>query len=341
MGTAIGDLLTKNEITLDQVKEKTLGFDGNNITYQFLTTIRGLDGELLTNSKGKVTSHLIGLFYRISSILENDVKVMFVFDGKPLELKKETLQKRKDMKIEAEEKARKAEEEEDFEERAKQMKRATKITSEMIDDAKKFFDVFGIPYIDAPNDGEAQISWMNSVGKLDGVVTQDFDSLLFGAKDVYRNLTLSGKRRVPGKDYFVQIKPEHINAEETLKAMEINRQKLIWLGMLVGTDFNNKIPKIGPKTAIRLVKEINSFDEILKKLNYEPDFDPDEIEALFMNPPHVENYKLEWKEIDFDKTKKLLIEEFEFAQDRVDNTLERLEKVITERKKQPRLSKWF
>lgn len=341
MGTQIGDLLIKREISIPELSGKTLGFDGYNIIYQFLTTIRSLDGDLLTTKDGIVTSHLIGLFHRLTNLMENDVNIVFVFDGKSLELKRETLQKRKDLKIDAEIKAKKAEEDEDFEERNKLMKRTARITPEMINDVKMLFDAMGIPYLTAEADGEAQLAVMNSLGKINGVVTQDFDTLLFGGKDLYRNLTMSGKKKAPGKDYYIQIKPEYISLEENLKSLQITREKLIWLGMLIGTDFNNKVPKIGPKTAIKLVSEFESFEDILKKLTHEPDFDPKEIQNLFMHPPYNEDYTIKQKDFDFAKTHELLIDKYEFNKERVENTLNNLEKVITEKKKQPRLSKWF
>jgi len=341
MGTQIGDLLIKREMSIPELKGKTLGFDGYNIIYQFLTTIRSLDGDLLTTKDGIVTSHLIGLFHRLSNLQENEVNIVFVFDGKSLDLKKETLEKRKDLKIDAEVRAKKAEEEEDFAERNRMLKRASRITPEMIEDTKLLFDAMAIPYLTAQADGEAQLAIMNAQGKIDGVVTQDFDTLLFGGKDLYRNLAMSGKKKAPGKDYFIQIKPEYISLEENLKALQITREKLIWLGMLVGTDFNNKVPKVGPKTAIKLVTEFNSFEDILRKLEYTPDFDPDEIINLFMNPPYNPDYAIKQRDIDFEKLRYLLIERYEFNKERVEKTLTDLEKVIIEKKKQPRLSKWF
>jgi flap endonuclease-1 len=246
------------------------------------------------------------------------------------------------LKIDAIAKAKKAEEDEDFAERNKMLKRASKITPEMIEDTKILFDAMGIPYLTAQADGEAQLSVMNAQGKIDGVVTQDFDTLLFGGKDLYRNLTMSGKKKAPGKDYYIQIKPEYISLEENLKALNITREKLVWLGMLVGTDFNNKIPKVGPKTAIKLVTEFDSFEDILKRLEYTPDFDYNEIQNLFMNPPYNPDYgSLKSKDIDFQNLREILIDKYEFNKERVDNTLNSLEKTITERKKQPRLSKWF
>lgn len=338
MGTQIGDLLLKEEITLDSLKGKTLGVDGNNIVYQFLTTIRDLNGEYLVNSQGRVTSHVIGLFYRISKLLENNINLVFCFDGKPLELKKNTLEKRKANKIEAEKQAELAT---NIGESNKFKKRSAKITPEMTEDAKELLSCFNIQCIDAISDGEAQLSVMNKLGQIDGVISQDYDCLLFGAKNIYRNIAISGKKRAPGKDYTVQVKPEKINLEENLKALGITQEKLIWLGILVGTDFNEKVPKVGPKTAIKLVQENDSLDEIFTKLNYNPEYDPDEIVAVFLNPK-TKNLELKKSCLpDFTKIKDLLISKYEFNEDRVNTTLQALEKTMKETKAQNTLKSWM
>ncbi len=338
MGTQIGDLLIKEEITLDSLKEKTLGVDGNNIVYQFLTTIRDLNGEYLINSQGRVTSHIIGLFYRTSKLLESGVNLVFCFDGKPLELKKSTLDKRKANKIEAEKQAELAT---DIGESNKFKKRSAKITPEMTEDAKELLSCFNIQCIDAISDGEAQLSVMNKQGLIDGVVSQDYDCLLFGAKTIYRNIAISGKKRAPGKDYTIQVKPEKINLEENLKLLEITQEKLIWLGILVGTDFNEKVPKVGPKTAIKLVKENNSLEEIFAKLEFVPEYNAEEIINVFKNP-ECKKVELEKQQLpNFSKIKDLLISKYEFNEERVNSTLLNLEKVLKETKAQSTLKSWM
>ncbi len=337
MGVAIGDLLEKEEITLDNLSNKTLGVDGHNITYQFLTTIRDLNGEYLTNSKGKVTSHIIGLFYRITKLLEQNINLVFVFDGKSLELKKETQQKRADIKIDVEKNIEAKKLAGEHEAAANLMKRTARITSEMIEDAKELLDAFNIQHFEALHDGEAQLTVMNIEGKIDGIISQDYDVLLLGGKDLYRNIGISGKKKAPGKDYYLQVKPEKINLQQNLEKLQLTREKLIWLGMLVGTDFNEKVPKVGPKTAIKLVSENNSLDEIFAKLEYKPNFDYNEVFDIFWKPK-TKNIELQkFEKPNFEKLRKLLIEKYEFNEERVNNTLNSLEKIINEKKAQKTL----
>jgi flap endonuclease-1 len=337
MGVAIGDLLYKEEIEISSLKNKLLGVDGHNITYQFLTTIRDVNGDYLTNSKGRVTSHIIGLFYRLSKILEDNIDLVFVFDGKPLELKKDTIAKRKDIKIEAEKNADAKRLAGDIKGSAAMMRRTAKITSEMIEDAKELLDCFNIQHFDALHDGEAQLTVLNNEKKIDGIVSQDYDVLLLGGQDLYRNLTISGKKKVSGKDYFVQVKPEYINLQQNLAKLNLTREKLIWLGILVGTDFNEKVPKVGPKTAIKLVQEYNSLEQIFNKLNYTPEFDYKEVFDIF-EFPKAKNLEINKpKRPDFEKLKDLLISKYEFNEERVNNTLNSLEKTLIEKKAQKTL----
>ena len=337
MGVPIGDLLEKEEITLDSLSNKTLGVDGFNIIYQFLTTIRDLNGEYLTNSKGRVTSHIIGLFYRITKLLEQNINLVFVFDGKALELKKETQEKRHDLKIEVEKNIEAKKLAGEHKEAAHLMKRTARITSEMIEDTKELLDAFNIQYFEAIHDGEAQLSVMNIEGKIDGIISQDYDVLLLGGKDLYRNIGISGKKKAPGKDYYLQVKPERINLQQNLAKLNLTREKLIWLGMLVGTDFNEKVPKVGPKTAIKLVSEYNSLEEIFVKLDFKPNFDYKEVFNIFWEPKFKNIGLNKFEKPDFEKIKKLLIEKYEFNEERVTNTLTALEKTITEKKAQKTL----
>ena len=217
----------------------------------------------------------------------------------------------------------------------------TKIDEQIVSSTKEFLESYGIPYMTAPSDAEAQLSVMNEKGDIDGVVSQDYDSILFGAKDIYRNLTLSGKKKAPGKDYLIPIKPEHINTEECFKKTGLNREKMIWIAMMVGNDFNEKIPKIGPKTAIKLALESSSFEDIEQKYKDVIDFDYKEISSIFSNPMYSSEYSLKQKDINPIKVKELLINKYEFNEERVEQTIARILKATVEKRKQSTLSKWF
>lgn len=341
MGTQIGDLLEKKEISLDNLNGLLLGVDSYNIIYQFLSSIRGIDGTPLMDSKGNITSHLTGLLYRTTNLLEKGVKPVFVFDGIPHKLKKETLKKRTAIRTEAFSKHEKALKEGDIAEAKKYGSRALKLSKEMIEDAKLLLSYMGLPVLVARSEGEAQISYMAEKGDLFGVISQDFDSLLFGTPRLYRNITVSGKRKLPGRNVYIDVSPELIELEANLKALKIDRKKLIWLAILVGTDFNEKFPKIGPKTALKLVQNNNSFEEIIKESKFEPDFDFKKVEEIFLKPSFTSNYKIEFKPPDRGKIREFLCEQHDFNISRVDSALDKLEKKAEEKGQQQSLDKWF
>jgi flap endonuclease-1 len=213
----------------------------------------------------------------------------------------------------------------------------------MVDEAKILLNFLGVPVIDALEEGEAQASVMANEKLLDGVVSQDFDCILFGANDLYRNVGFSGKRKVPGKNFFVDIKPEHINSQKVFEDLGIDRKKLIWLGILVGTDFNDKFPRVGTKTALKLVKEHNSFEDIIKATKYEPNFDFEEIQKVFLNPvaKKVSLDELKEKMPDKQKLMEFLVEKHDFSKDRINNVLNRFINKKEEEEKQKDLGAWF
>jgi flap endonuclease-1 len=164
---------------------------------------------------------------------------------------------------------------------------------------------------------------------------------LFGAKTLLRNITITGKRKLPKKNIFIEVKPQKIELEKTLSVLGISRQKLVWIGILIGTDFNKKFPKIGVKTALELVKKFDSFEDILKETGFKPDFDWKKVEEIFLKPKVLKEYKIEFNEINREKVLELLVEEHDFSRERVENTLKKLEEKIEEKGEQSNLSKWF
>lgn len=341
MGTALGDLIEKEQIELDALENKVVGIDSFNILYQFLSNIRGQDGSPLMDSQGNVTSHLTGLFYRTTNLLGRDIKPVFVFDGKPHPLKEKTREKRRAIRTAAEKKMIEAKEKGDLEEARKFAHQSSRLTKEMVEEAKKLVELMGLPVIQAPSDGEAQISLMTEKGKLFGCVSQDFDSLLFGTPILLRNITIGGKRKVPGRNIYIESFPEKIELKKVLEKNEIDRKKLVWIGILIGTDFNEKFPKIGPKTALKLVKENDSFEEIIKKTGHKIDFDWKEVEKIFLEPEYEEDFKIEFRNADREEVIELLCEKHQFSKERVLGTLERLQKKLDEKGSQSSLGKWF
>ncbi len=340
MGTAIGDIVSRETISLDSLNRKTLGFDSYNIIYQFLSSIRGQDGTPLMDSHGNVTSHLTGLFYRTINLVERGVKPVFVFDGKPSELKFETIRKRVETRTVAIALHEKALKEGNMEDAKKFGSRALKLEPKMVEDAKELLSIMGFPVIQAPSDGEAQVAWMVNTGKLDGCVSQDYDSLLFGTPVLYRNIGVSGKRKVPGKNVYADVEPEKILLKQVFEENRISREKLIWIGILIGTDFNEKFPKVGIKTALKLVQENDSFEKIIESSGFQPEFDYKEIEKIFLEPKHSEEYSIKFGLPDKQKIIGFLCDKHDFSTERVGSAVDKLYSKLDEKTRQSTLGDW-
>lgn len=322
---------------LRELKGKAVAIDAYNALHQFLAAIRQPDGTPLMDSKGRVTSHLSGLFYRTINLIEYGLKPVYVFDGKPPELKAKEIAERTAIREESLRKYEVAIAEGRIEEARKYAQATGKLTTEMVEASRKLLDAMGIPYINAPSEGEAQAAHMARKGDVWASVSQDYDSLLFNTSRLLRNITISGKRKLPGKDVYVEIRPELIELDNLLKSLGITREQLIDIAILLGTDFNpDGVKGIGPKTALKLIKTYGTLDNAIKTLpNTKIDFNYEEIRKIFLNPPVTSTYTIKWGEPDAEAIKKILIDEHDFSEDRVNNAMERLKKAHREIFKAP------
>ncbi|RMF56207.1 flap endonuclease-1 [Candidatus Woesearchaeota archaeon] len=329
MGVQLKEIITKKEVDFAFFKGKILVIDAHNNLYQYLTTIRQRDGSPLTDSHGNVTSHLSGLLNRTVNLISLGINVAFVFDGKPPELKKEELEKRKSLKIAAQKKYEVARERGDIEEMRKQASRTSRLTEEMIREAKELIKAFGLPAIQAPSEGEAQAAYIVKKGDAFASVSQDYDSLLFGAPKLVQNLT-SSRRKMPNKQLYERVMPCLISLDENLNNLGIDSDQLIALAMLVGTDFNpGGIRGIGPKNALKLVKEHKKdFNKLFSHVKWDDYISAswEEIFSIFKEMPVSEDYSLEWSEPDTEKIIKILVDKHDFSEERVNNTLSKLKK---------------
>ena len=328
MGVALKEIITSKEIGLPDLKNKVLAVDSYNLLYQFLTTIRTRDGSLLTDSSGNVTSHLIGLFSRVTSFMNQGLKPVFVFDGKPPALKQKERQRRAELKEGARKEYEVAKQRDDIKAMKKYASRTTKLTSDMVSDAKKLLTLLGLPVIQAKSEGEAQASYLVKQHDAFACVSQDFDALLYGSTNLVRNLSIAGKRKKTNRLGYVTIKPEMINLAENLNHLGIDNDQLIVLSMLVGTDYNiGGVKGIGPKKAIAFVKQYNkNYGELFKAAKWAEFFDVDweEIFYLFKKMPVEKDYSLVFTQPKFDKIIELLCEKHDFEAERVEKTLNTL-----------------
>ncbi|PJA22445.1 flap endonuclease-1, partial [archaeon CG_4_10_14_0_2_um_filter_Archaea_38_6] len=325
MGVPFKDLVHSEEISIKDLAGKKIAVDAHNTLYQFVSTIRQYDGSPLADSKGRITSHLSGLFYRTTKIMSDGVKPCFVFDGKPPVFKNNTVSTRRNAREKAREEYEQALKVEDYETARSKSMQMARLTPEMIEESKKLLKFIGVPVIQAPCEGEAQASHMCRNGDVFACVSQDYDSLLFKSPVLVRNLNITGKRKIPYRNAYVNISPEMIVLKKELERLGLSQEQLIMLAILVGTDYNPKgIFGIGPKTAYKRVKELKTFNKIFAGIEWSFDVSPKEIFDLFMNHPVTDDYSLKWEEPDDKALIKLLCSEHEFGEDRVVNALKRV-----------------
>jgi len=322
MGVKLKDLVVATPIDMESLRGRTIGIDAYNYLYQFLSVIRDrFTGEPLRNSKGQITSHLSGLFYRTAKLLEFGIKPVYVFDGRPPDFKLKTIEERKKIRHEAEQKWKEAVEK--GEEAMKYAQASVRLTPEMKEESKKLLGVMGVSWIQAPSEGEAQISAMVKSGQFWAGASSDYDSLLFGMPMLVRNLNIVGKKKLPGKQIYIDVNPELIDLENALSCLEINQDQLIILGILVGTDFAPGVKGVGPKTALKIVKENKTLEKIKASVKWESDVTIEEIFDFFKNPP-VEKIEIVEKKANPDELKRMLIEDYGFGEDRIKSTLEKM-----------------
>ncbi len=327
MGVSLSELVEAREIGLEDLRGKSIAIDAYNTLYQFLSIIRDrFTGEPLKDSKGRVTSHLSGIFYRTSKLLENGIAPVFVFDGKPPEFKRETSQARKEIREEAERKWKEAVRVGDMEAVRLYSQGASRLTDDMIEQAKHLLDYMGVSWVQAPSEGEAQAAFMVSKGIVWASGSQDWDSLLFGSPRLVRNLNITGRRKVPRKERYVVVKPEVVELQDMLSKLEINREQLVILGILVGTDYNpGGVKGTGPKTALKLVREFRTLDNVMKHVEWNFKISPEEIADFFLNPP-VRDAEIEKNEMQPEKLREFLVEEHEFGEERIGSVIDRMKK---------------
>lgn len=320
MGVALRDILApfKHRTGWDGLAG-TAAIDAHNALYQFLTIIRQADGTPLVDAEGRVTSHLSGLLFRTTKFLSMGIRPVYVFDGAPPELKSATIAARRVVRDEASRQHRAAVEAGDHAEAYRQARLAARIDAGVIASSQRLLDLLGVPWLTAPSEGEAQAARMAADGAVAYAVSQDYDALLFGAPDLARNITISGRRRLHGRTMVVE--PERIRLAEVLDGLGLTRAQLIDVGILVGTDFNEGVRGVGPKTALKIVRD-GRFEEILAERA--PGFDPGPIRDFFLAPPVTTDYELDFRPPDAEGLREMLSTEYSFSAERVTTALERI-----------------
>ena len=328
MGVKFRDIVSPESIKFEQLENKIIALDAANIIYQFLSSIRQADGTPLKDQNGNITSHFSGILYRTSSLINKGIKPIYIFDGTSDILKKGTQDKRREIKEESQKQWDKALEEGRIEDARKYATRSSRMSSEIIEGSKKLLELMGVPYVQAKGEGEAQASYMVEKGDAWAVGSQDYDCILFGAPRMVRNLTITG-----GKANL-----EIINLEKVLNDLEITREQLVDIAILVGTDFNLGVKGIGAKTGLKLIKEQENIFNVLEKQNLQLEVEPEILRDIFLKHEVVSDYHLQWKSPDTEGVVAFLCGEHDFSEPRVLSALDKFKKIDN---KQKSLTDWF
>lgn len=291
-----------------------MAIDASMCLYQFLIAVRS-DGAQLTSVDGEPTSHLMGTFYRTIRLLENGIKPVYVFDGKPPDLKGGELAKRAERREEAQKQLDKATEAGDAAEMEKFNRRLVKVTKEHCKEAKELLALMGVPYVDAPCEAEAQCAELVKAGKVYGTATEDMDALTFGSTVLLRHLTFSEARKMPVQEF---------NYDKVLSGLELSKEAFIDLCILLGCDYCESIKGVGPKRAMELIKQHNNLEEIIanidkKKFTIPEDWNYQKARQLFITPEiaTADELDLKWTEPDEEGIVKYLCGDRQFSEERV------------------------
>jgi len=342
MGTNLRPIIVKKEIFLGQLKLKSLAVDANNMLYQFLSVIRLPDGSPLKDSRGNITSHLTGLAFRTTRLIADyGILPVFVFDGKPPILKAGEIEKRDEIRKKYALEWREALEKRDYAKAFSKAVMTARLTRDLVDDAKLLLRLLGMPYNQAPGEAEAQCAYMAIKGDVWAANSRDYDSLLFGAPRLVRYVTISGKEFLPSKGISRRLRPELIELAELLLHHGITREQLIDLAILIGTDFNSGIRGIGPKKALKLIRQYRSLDQLPKDLRSQLPRNYEEIREIFLQPSVTDNYHLAYEDVNEEGLLRFLCEEHDFSQVRVEKLIERMRVARQSIKSQRELENWF
>jgi flap endonuclease-1 len=327
VGVLLTPIITKETIALDALHGQTLAVDGNGELYQFLALIRLRDGTPLKDSKGRTTSHLSGLFYRTTRLIaEHALTLVFVFDGSPPPRKAQEIAKRRAVRSRYEKERAAALERGDTAEAYSKATMTSRLTKEMVSEARELLRLMGVPTVQAPSEAEAQAAHMAATSPhVSAAASKDYDALLFGAPTLVRFLTISGKEFLPSQGTFRPIVPETIVLARLLDLWGITREQLVDLALLVGTDFNEGAAGIGPKKALKLVQRygrIESMPDDIRQAAGDADVLND-VRRIFLDPDVTDSFSVSPSEPDFDGVVRFLCDEREFSRERVTSALDR------------------
>tara|TARA_B000000557_G_scaffold247093_1_gene230677 strand:+ start:1149 stop:2156 length:1008 start_codon:yes stop_codon:yes gene_type:complete len=318
MGCNLRDLVSPEPIELSDLSGQRIAIDVFLNSYQFITSMTGQDGKPLS-FEGKPVAHLMGFLDRATVMISEGIDPVFVFDGKPHELKRATLDERRERKVEAVSRWEAAIDAGDMETAKKLGPQTAEYTPEMVQETKDLFDLMGVSWMEAPMEAEGAAAVMCSRGDVSAVASQDWDTLLYGSPVMVRNLTSHGTRR-----FGRVMRAERISLPDTLSEHGISREQLVDLGIMVGTDFHPGIKGIGPKTGLKLMKKHGTMEAVSEARGFDLPEDLERVRGLFMDHPLGDSTPTSTSRAVEEGMREFLQEGRGFSERRVDRAINRL-----------------
>ncbi|WP_312909459.1 flap endonuclease-1 [Natronosalvus caseinilyticus] len=320
---ALRDIAVIESIPFSDV-EGVVAVDAHNWLYRYLTTtVKWTASGKYTTADGTEVANLIGIVQGLPKFFEHDIVPVMVFDGGPSELKADEIESRRDQRETYEAQLERAREEGDTVAIAQLESRTQRLTPTIQETSRELLRLLDVPIVEAPAEGEAQAAHMARRGDADYVGSEDYDALLFGAPYTLRQLTSKGD-------------PELMDLEATLAKHDLTQEQLIDAAILIGTDFNEGVNGIGPKTALKEIAEHGDLWSVLEARGDHVEYG-DRVRQLFRDPDVTDDYEFETSlDPDLEAARAYVVDEWDVDAGEVERGFERIEESVT----QTGLDKW-
>ncbi|QSW98339.1 flap endonuclease-1 [Haloterrigena alkaliphila] len=314
---ALRDIAVIEEIPFSEI-EGIVAVDAHNWLYRYLTTtVKWTDSATYTTADGTEVANLVGIVQGLPKFFENDITPVMVFDGGPSDLKEDEIESRREQRRSYEEQLETAREEGDEVAIAQLESRTQRLTPTIQETSRELLRLLDVPIVEAPAEGEAQAAHMVRRGDADYVGSEDYDALLFGAPLTLRQLTSKGD-------------PELMDLEATLAHHDLTLEQLIDAAILIGTDFNEGVSGIGPKTAIKAITEHGDLWSVLEARGDHVEYG-DRVRQLFRDPDVTDDYEFETDlDPDLEAARAYVCEEWSVDEGEVERGFERIEESVTQ-----------
>ena len=330
MGVLLTPITIRHPTMLGALRGRSIAVDGNLELYQFLSIMRTRDGRPLQDSHGRITSHLNGLMFRTTRLLvDYDIRPVFVFDGPPPELKREEIRRRREAREKSQREYETAVASGDLATAWSKAVMTSRLTRPMVEEAKTLLALLGVPWVQAPSEGEAQAAFLAHRGDVWAAGSKDYDSLLFGAPRLLRFLAVASTEFLPSRGRSRAVPPEILDLDENLRALGLSREQLIDVAILVGTDFNVGVKGIGPKTAVKRIREWGAIGRAPLEVREALPVNVETIQSFFQNPPVSTEPVAPIGEPDDHGLYRFLCDERGFARDRIEKVIARLDRATS------------